>query len=109
MVPQKHIRFIAANRELREFLRRAEALANRAGASGKSELEPICSRLMNLQTEVGDSSRSETLDESSLGEIAEYVQNLAALQRAVEKARTRWIVRRLQLDSGKKRLAILPN
>jgi hypothetical protein len=83
----KHERFRAANQELWEFLRRVEALASRSGTVTETELKTILDRMLNLAPEVGDASRSETLDGNLLSGIQEYVQNFRALQQAIEKIR----------------------
>src|ERR1700686_4911241 len=67
---QTHARFLAANQELRDFLRRVVCLANGAGKATDDDVEKISLRLMNLAPEVGDASRSETLDTCLLSEVA---------------------------------------
>ena len=103
MENQTHARFLSANQELRDFLRRAEGMANKAGTVSEEDLEKISLRLMNLGPEVGDASRSETLDAGLLSEVAEYVKNLKALQSALEKVRGVMLARRARLESKKRR------
>lgn len=105
----EHERFQAANQELREFLRRVEDLANGAGTVTEAELKTILDRMLNLAPEVGDSSRSETLDRNLLDGIEEYVRNFRALQRAVEKIRCVISGRRLQLEIAKRHSGSLEN
>ena len=103
MENQTHARFLSANQELRDFLRRAEGMANKAGTVSEEDLEKISLRLMNLGPEVGDASRSETLDTGLLNEVAEYVKNLRALQSALEKVRGVIPARRARAKSDKRR------
>ena len=100
----QHERFVAANQELRGFLRRTEAFARGTGTVTERELKTILARLQNLGPEVGDASRSETLDAQSRVEIAEYVRNLLALQRTVENIRRVMLCRRAQLKAAKSHL-----
>jgi NTP pyrophosphatase (non-canonical NTP hydrolase) len=99
MENQTHARFLAANQELRDFLRRVASLANGTGKATEEDLEKISLRLMNLGPEVGDASRSETLDTTLLSEVAEYVKNLKALQSALEKVRNVMPAHRAQLKA----------
>jgi len=82
MKNQTHTRFLSANQKLRDFLRRAEGLATKSGTVTEKDLKQFSMRLMTLAPEIGDASRSETLDTSLQHEIAEYVKNLRALQGA---------------------------
>lgn len=103
MENQTHERFYSANQELRDFLRRAEGLAKKRGTVSEEELETISQCLLNLSPEVGDASRSETLDAGLQGEIAEYVKNLRALQGALEKGRSVMLARRMQSEAKNRR------
>jgi hypothetical protein len=103
MENQTHERFFSANQELRNFLRRAQGLVKRREIVSEEELDTISQCHQNLSPEVGDASRSGTLDASLQGEIAEYVRNLRALQGALEKARSVMLARRMQLEAKKRR------
>lgn len=102
MENQMHARFLSANQELRDFLRRVEHLANGAGTVNEDDLQKIAQRLLNLAPEIGDASRSETLNAGLQLEIAEYVKNLQALQGALERVRFVMRARRAQLESAKR-------
>ena len=104
----KHERFQAANQELRGFLRRIEAMANGSATVTEAELKTILDRMLTLAPEVGDASRSETLDGNLLGGIEEYVQNFRALQQAIEKIRC-VILGRLHLEIAKRQSGSLEN
>ncbi len=95
MENQTHARIFSANQELRAFLRRAECLANGPGTVTEEDLNKISLRLMNLAPEIGDASRSETLDTGLQSEVAEYVKNLRALQGALEKVRCITLARKM--------------
>jgi hypothetical protein len=82
-----HHRFFAANRELRGFLRRAEALASRSDALKEEELEAIWPCPLDLMPEVEDAYGCEMLDDELQEEIAVYVKNLRSLQQAIETIR----------------------
>src|SRR5882762_2994385 len=101
MEKQTHGRFFSANQELRDFLRRAEGLVKKRGTVSEEELETISQCLLNLSPEVGDASRSETLDASLQREIEEYVKNLKAFLGALEKVRSLMLARREQLKAAK--------
>ncbi len=96
MENQTHVRFLSANQKLRDFLWRAESLATKSGTVTERDWKQFSLRLMTLAPEIGDASRSETLDTGLLQEIAEYVKNLSALQGALDKVRSVMLARRVQ-------------
>jgi hypothetical protein len=96
MEKQKHARFRSANQELRGFLRQAEGLAKKTGTVTAAELETISLSLTNVAPEIGDASRSETLDLTLQSEVGEYVKNLSALQTTVENVRSHVLARRVE-------------
>jgi hypothetical protein len=100
----KHERFLCANEELRDFLQRAEGLAKGTGSISERDLQALSQRLSTLAPEIGDASRSETLDADLRNEVAEYVRNLRALQTALEKVRCIMVARKLQIESQKRHL-----
>ncbi len=100
----KHERFLSANQDLRDFLRRVENLANGTDTIADSDLKALSVRLSTLAPEVGDASRGETLDAGLRNEVAEYVKNLRALQIALERVRCIMLGRKVQLDSAKRHL-----
>ncbi len=99
-----HARFLSANQELREFLRRAEGLANGTATVTEDDLARVSLRLANLAPEIGDASRSETLNADLQDEIGEYVKNLRSLQGALEKIRCVMLARRVQLEAAKRHI-----
>jgi len=101
MQNQLHARFLLANQELRDFLRRAQGLANERRAVTEEELKIISARLITLAPEVGDAARGETLDAGLQGHIAEYVKNLGALVSTLEKVRNVTQSRRMPWETGK--------
>jgi septal ring factor EnvC (AmiA/AmiB activator) len=101
---QIHARFQSANQKLRDFLRRAEGLATRSGTVTERDLKQFSLRLITLAPEIGDASRSATLDTSLQQEIAEYVKNLRALQGALERVRCVMLARQVQLGAAKGRM-----
>jgi hypothetical protein len=102
MEHQMHVRILSANEELRDFLWRVERLSNGTGTVSEDDLQQITQRLLNLTPEIGDASRSETLNAGLQMEIAEYVKNLRALQGALERVRSVTRARRAQLESAKR-------
>jgi hypothetical protein len=98
----KHERFVAANEELRGFLRRVDGLANGTQSVSEGDLRSVSQRIANLAPEVGDASRGAALDEEVREEIAEYVRNLRALQTALEKVRCVMLARKVQIESAKR-------
>jgi hypothetical protein len=99
-----HERFLSANKELRDFLRGVENLANGSSTITDGDLKALSQRLSNLAPGIGDASRSETLDAGLRIEVAEYVKNLRALQIALEKVRCIMLARKLQWESAKRHL-----
>jgi len=57
-------------------------------------------RLLAIAPEIGDASRGVFLDAQLLGEIAEYVKNFRALQRAVERVHDVMLARRVKLETA---------
>lgn len=104
MEPRRHIRFVAANQELRGLLARVEALANGTGNVTAYDLQGLAQRLQNIAPEIGDASRSETLDSALQIEVAEYVRNFRALQAALERVRCVMLSRRVQLEAAKRHM-----
>ena len=102
MENQMHARFLSANQELRDFLRRVERLENGTGTVSENDLQQIARRLLNLGPEIGDASRSETLNAGLQVEIGEYVKNHRALQGALERARSVMRARRAHLEPAKR-------
>lgn len=102
--PAKHKRFVAANLELRAFLRRAEGLAGWAETVSEEELRGIWHRLVELAPEMQDGTGCDTLDTELQEELAAYVKNLRALQEAAETIRCVMLVRRAELESAKQHL-----
>jgi ABC-type phosphate transport system auxiliary subunit len=100
----KHERFLAANQELRDFLRRVEDLAKGAGTITDKDLKTLSQRLSTLAPEVGDAARGETLDAGLRTEVAEYVGNLRRLQSALEKVRCIMLARKMELEGAKRHL-----
>ncbi|MGD0909618.1 MAG: hypothetical protein ABSA96_18715 [Candidatus Acidiferrales bacterium] len=97
-----HDRSIAANRQLRDLLRRAVGFANGHGTSTERDLMAVLGRLLALKPEIGDASRGEILDAQLRDEIAEYVKNFRALQRTVEQIRNVMLARRMQLETARR-------
>ena len=104
MNQSKHERFLSANQGLRDFLLRVENLAKGTAVLTDSDLKVLSLRLSTLAPEVGDASRSETLDAGLRSEVAEYVKNLRALQTALEKVRCIMLARKHQLEGAKRHL-----
>ncbi len=104
MDQHKHERFLSANQELHDFLDRVENLTRGTGTITDRDLKALSQRLSNLTPEVGDASRSETLDADLRNEVAEYVKNLRALQTALEKVQCIMLARKQQLEGAKRHL-----
>ena len=100
----KHERFVSANQELRGFLNRVDGLATGTCSITEKDLQSLSGRMTNLAPEIGDASRSETLDAGLQQEIAEYVKNLRALQTALEKVRCFMLARKMQIESERRHL-----
>jgi|SRR5690242_7230378 hypothetical protein len=103
MQNQLHARFLLANRELSEFLHRAQGLATDPRAVTEDELKIISAHLITVAPEVGDAARGETLDADLQEDVAEYVKNLRALRSTLEIVRSITHTRRRQVDTSKPR------
>jgi hypothetical protein len=99
-----HDRFIAGNRELREILRRAEGLENADCRVTEEDLKIIRDRLLNVTPEIGEASRSVTLDADLQDQVAEYVKNLRALLHVMEKIRCNPGDRRVPSEAENRRI-----
>ena len=99
-----HERFASANRDLRDFLMRVEALGNGTGMISEEDMKRISQRLLTLAPEVGDASRSKTLDAALKAQIDEYVRNLKSMQRALEKVCCIMLARKSQLEAAKRHM-----
>lgn len=100
----KHERFLSANEELRDFLQRVEGLASGTGSINERDLNALSQCLSTLAPEIGDASRVETLDADLRNEMAQYVNNLRALQIALDKVRCIMLTRKMELESHTRRL-----
>jgi ABC-type phosphate transport system auxiliary subunit len=101
---QRHVRFAAANCELREFRYKVDELAGGKETITERDLQALSQRLEMLSPEVGDASRASTLDKALQDELGNYVVNLRALQSALEKVRCIMLARKLQLESSRRHL-----
>jgi hypothetical protein len=104
MGSNKHERFLSANEELRDFLKRIEGLASGTCSVSERDLHALSQRLSTLAPEIGDASRGETLDTGLRNEVAEYVRNLRSLQTALEKVRCIMLARKSQIETQKRHL-----
>ena len=104
MESNKHERFLTANEELRDFLQRVRGLASGTCSISDRDLQVLSQRLSTLAPEIGDASRSETLDADLRNEVAEYVKNLRALQTALEKVRCFMLARKIQIETQQRHL-----
>lgn len=104
MENQTQVHFRSANQVLRDFLRRVECLANGTITMSEDDLQKGAERLFNLAPEIGDASRSETLNAALQGEIKEYVRNFRALQGALEKVRCIMLARRALFEPAKRHI-----
>jgi hypothetical protein len=102
--PARHKQFVAANLQLRAFLRKAEGLASWAETVNEEELRAIWGGLVELAPQVKDEPACETLDLELQEEIAAYVKNLRALQEAAETIRCVMLARRAELETAKRHL-----
>jgi hypothetical protein len=100
----KHERFLSANKELRDFLQRVEGLASGTCSINERDLKALSQRLSTLAPEIGDADRVETLDADLRNEMAQYVNNLRALQIALDKVRCVMLARKVQLESQTRHL-----
>jgi hypothetical protein len=109
MEKQTHPRFLSANQELRSALQRLESVANGTETVTDKDLNNISVRLMTVAPQVGDASRSETLDGDLQYEVAEYVKNIGALQGAMKKVCCVRMATRVHIDAEKRSADGLPN
>jgi len=96
--------FGPANRELVAFLRKVDGLANGSQSITEADLQDLSKRLATLAPEVENAPLLESRGEALPVEFAEYVNNLRALQLALETVRCIMLARKVQLDSAKHHL-----
>jgi len=104
MKRHKYECFVSANEELRDFLGRVECLVGGTGMITERDLRILSQYLAQLAPEVGNAAHDETLDASVRNEITQYVNNLRALQPALEKVRCFMLARKMQLETSKRHL-----
>jgi hypothetical protein len=93
MTELNHEGFAVAINELRGFLRRMDATES----VSEGDLRTVSHRIANLAPEVGEASRSATLNKFLQTEIAEYVRNFRALQAALDRLRFAMLARKVQI------------
>jgi hypothetical protein len=101
MPPGRHDHFLSANRELRNFLERVDAMVHGTGDVGPGELRAIGRLLETMAPEIGEASHTVSADAALQAQTQEYVKNLRAFLGALEKVRSIMLARRAQLKAAK--------
>jgi hypothetical protein len=104
-----HPRSLSANQELRCFLQCLESVADGTRTVTDQDLDNISLRLMTLAPQIGDASRSETLDTTLQNEVAEYVKNIGALQGVMKKVRCAMTATRAHQETKNQNMGALPD
>ncbi len=97
-------RFLSANRELRVFLERVEALVHGTGDIGADELRALGRLLEAVAPEIGKASRDGSTDAVVQAQIEEYIGNLRALQACLEQVRCVMFARLAHIDAARQHI-----
>jgi hypothetical protein len=97
-------RFLSANRELRNFLERLDAMVHGTGEVGPGELRAIGRLLEIMSPEIGEASHAVSADAALQAQIQEYVGNLRALQASLERVRCVMFARLTQIDAARQHM-----
>jgi len=97
-------RFLFANRELRNFLERVDAMVHGTGDVGPGELRVIGRLLETMAPEIGEASPAASPDAALQVQIQEYVGNLRALQASLEQVRCVMFARLTQIDAARQHM-----
>jgi hypothetical protein len=97
-------RFAAANLELNAFLRKVDGLANGTESITEENLKSLSQRIAVLDPLAAEILSVQEHDAMQQTEITEYVQNLRALQSALETVRCVTLARKTQLDGARRHL-----
>lgn len=104
MPPGRLDRFLSANRELRNFLDRVDAMVHGTGDVGPGELRAIGRLLEAMSPEIGEASPAVSGDAPLQGQILEYIGNLRALQVSLEQVRCVMFARLTQIDAARQHM-----
>lgn len=104
MSADSHDHLLRANRELQEFLKRAEGLVQGRGEIVGDDLRSIGRLLEATTPELGELSRQLANNAEMQALIQEYTSNLRCLQTSLEQIRCVMLARRAQLDAERRRL-----
>jgi hypothetical protein len=104
MPPSRPDRFLSANRDLRNFLERVDAMVHGTGDVSPGELPAIGRLLETMAPEIGEASHAASADAALQAQIQEYVGNLRALQAALEQVRCVMFARLTQIDAARQHM-----
>jgi hypothetical protein len=97
-------RFVLANRELQDFLQRAEGLTNGTNTVTEDGIIGIWVRLLALAPEVDEAHRHGRATEDSRDEIGNYIRYLRMAREALEKVRCVMQARRAQSEVARRQI-----
>jgi hypothetical protein len=97
-------RFLSANRELRNFLERVDAMVHGTGDIGPGELRAIGRLLETMAPEIDEASHGVSADAGLQAQFQEYVGNLRALQASLEQVRCVMFARLTQIDAARQHM-----
>ena len=98
-------RFLSANRELRNFLEKVDALVHGTSDVGPGELRAIGRLLETLAPEIVEASPAVSADAALHAQIQEYIRNLQALQASLEQVRCVMFARLAQIEAARQHMA----
>lgn len=104
MPADRHDRFLSANRELRNFLERVDALVHGTSDVGVDELRALGCLLEAMAPEMGEASLAVSVDTVLQAQIQEYIGNLRELQASLEQVRCVMFARLAQIDSARQHI-----
>ena len=104
MPPVRLDRFLSANRELRNFLEKVEAMVHGTSDVVPGELRAIGRLLERMAPEIGEASPVVSADALLEAQMQEYVGNLRALQASLEQVRCVMFARLTQIGAARQHL-----
>ena len=98
MPSERYDHLLSANRELRNFLERVDALTQDAADVDASDLRALHRLVDAMAPEICKPSIGDIADAALQSQIQEYRRNLRALQTSLEQVRSVMLARRAQIE-----------
>jgi hypothetical protein len=96
--------FLSANRELRSFLERVDALVHGAGDVGPGELRAIGQLLEAMAPEINEATTGAPDDAVLRAQIKQYIDNLRTLRVSLEQVRCVMFARLARIGAARQHM-----